>query len=700
MPSEGAHPKRIGKYDILAVLGRGGMGVVYEARDPVLDRIVAVKTISTSHDDIDEERLERLKMEARSAARLHHPNIVTVFDFGNDGDVSYIVMEHVTGSDLAHLLAKNTPMSLLQRLDIIVQICNGLAYAHDCGVTHRDMKPSNVRITANHVAKILDFGLARVDNKAMTRTGYMSGTLGYISPERLNGQTGKSDDIFALGAVAYEILTCQRAFPGSEAPEVIFKILSQPPPPPSTVANVPAAFDPLIAKAIARDLNQRYASAADFAAALQAVVETLDEATLMAGAEPSQTTAASAPVERRLGTDPRRSWAVGTAPPTTQSPAATAAGTQILPAPDSVSGEVATLLNTPSAALKTNTSVTTPGDSPTVVLSSDHAPTRISPRGNRQTMWIAAAVAAVVLVGAVVMLNRHQTPLVASPPPPTTSTVAQSTGTIQISTTPASASSGTAALRDRAMGNLNEVSRRFGQAREAARLAGITISQSRQQALEERLQTLRGKAESGDDETVRSEGENVLHDYEQAIEEARNAAQRAVTRSPGKQSGKPPLIAAATPLRARPTAVATTTVQATPVTAPPPTLATLAPPTVTQQPPPVAAPPPRAAAADPKAEITAFIKRVATAYESHDVDFFRQHYARFNDQVRKAISSSPSTRVSLVIESIEMTDANHARVTLQRTDSFGSDAPPATQSLIYELSREPDGWSIVRFGRA
>jgi len=697
MPSEGAHPKRIGKYDILAVLGRGGMGVVYEARDPVLDRIVAVKTISTSHDDIDEERLERLKMEARSAARLHHPNIVTVFDFGDDGDVSYIVMEHVTGSDLAHMLAKNTPMSLLQRLDIIVQICNGLAYAHDCGVTHRDMKPSNVRVTPNHVAKILDFGLARVDNKAMTRTGYMSGTLGYISPERLNGQTGKSDDIFALGAVAYEVLTCQRAFPGSEAPEVIFKILSQSPPPPSTVANVPAAFDPLIAKAIAKDLNERYASAADFAAALQAVVETLDEATLTAGAEPSRTKAASAPVDRRLGTDPRRSWAVRTAPLTTQSLAATAAGTQILPVADSAPGEAATLLNTPSAALKTNTSVTTPGDSPTVVSSSEHAPTRISPRGNRQTIWIAAAVAAVVLIGAGVMIGRRPTAVVTTPPPPPTSTAIQSTGTIQISTTPASTSSGTATGRDRAMADLNEVSRRFDQAREAARLAGITISQSRQQALEARLQTLRSKADSGDDETVRFEGADVLHDYEKAIEEARNAAQRAVTRSSGKQSGKPPLLAAAAP---RPAIVATTTVQASPVTAPPPTAAKLAPPTVTQEPPPVTAPPPRAAASDPKAEITAFIKRVAAAYELHDVDFFRQHYARFNDQVRKAISSSPSTRVSLVIESIDMTDATHARVTLQRTDSFGSDAPAATQSLVYELSREPDGWSIVRFGRA
>lgn len=268
-----AYPTVVGKYQILSVLGRGGMGVVYKALDPVIDRVVAVKTISTQQDGIDASQIERLLTEARSAGRLHHNNIVTVFDFGQIGDTAYIVLEYVEGVDVAQLIATGEPVALPQKIDIILQICEGLGFAHDRGVTHRDMKPSNVRLTANGTAKILDFGLARFDDTQLTKTGYISGTIAYMSPERINGQTGSSDDIFALGASAYEILTYRRAFPGASTPEVMFKILTAPPAAPSTIAELPPVLDAVFMKCLAREVSDRWSSPHEFALALEGAFE-------------------------------------------------------------------------------------------------------------------------------------------------------------------------------------------------------------------------------------------------------------------------------------------------------------------------------------------------------------------------------------------------------------------------------------------
>lgn len=249
------------------------MGVVYKARDPVIDRVVAVKTISTQQDGIDASQIERLLMEARSAGRLHHNNIVTVFDFGHIDDTAYIVLEYVEGVDVAQLITNSDPVALPQKIDVILQICQGLGFAHDRGVTHRDMKPSNVRLTEDGTAKILDFGLARFDNTQLTKTGYISGTIAYMSPERINGQTGQSDDIFALGASAYELLTYRRAYPGASTPEVMFKILTEPPPAPSTIAEVPPELDAVLLKCMAREVSDRWPSPQDFATALEEAFE-------------------------------------------------------------------------------------------------------------------------------------------------------------------------------------------------------------------------------------------------------------------------------------------------------------------------------------------------------------------------------------------------------------------------------------------
>lgn len=265
----GSQPDRIGKYEIMSVLGEGGMGVVYQARDTVIDRLVAIKTINTSQELDDQNLVKRLQMEAQSAGRLHHPNIVTVFDFGQEGAIAFLVMEYVEGNNLARMINNNFLIPLDKKLDLLVQISNGLAYAHERGVIHRDMKPSNICVTSEGVAKILDFGLARFDSTRLTKTGFTSGTISYMSPERMRGESGASDDIFALGTVAYELLTYTAAFPGKNYTDVVQKILSSHYPiKPSAVAELPQEIDALVLKAVARDKAARYQTAADFGKAI------------------------------------------------------------------------------------------------------------------------------------------------------------------------------------------------------------------------------------------------------------------------------------------------------------------------------------------------------------------------------------------------------------------------------------------------
>lgn len=271
-----SYPQKIGKYEILGLIGRGGMGMVYSGRDAVIDRVVAIKTIRIAHGEEDEDKQrERLRMEARSAGKLQHPNVVTIYDYGEEGEVSYIVMEFVEGANLSRVIQKRMPLTLATRIDLMTQVARGLAYAHDCGVIHRDLKPSNICVTKRGVPKILDFGLARVDNTRLTKTGYLSGTVAYMSPERFGGESGPQDDIFALGAVAYELLTGQRAFPGETTPEVIAKIISgHRPRPISELTSYPPEVDEVVFRAMERDPANRYTTASDFENALIALTHT------------------------------------------------------------------------------------------------------------------------------------------------------------------------------------------------------------------------------------------------------------------------------------------------------------------------------------------------------------------------------------------------------------------------------------------
>ena len=271
-------PERIGKYDIVGVLGQGGMGVVYRARDPRIGRDVAIKTL-TENITGDPDMLKRFYQEAGHTGNLRHPNIVTVYDFGDEEGLPYIVMEFLDGEPLDKLIREKDRLHMSAKLDIIEQVCAALGYAHLQGMIHRDVKPANVIVQRDGLVKLLDFGIARTGQQpgqqaeqGMTRTGTLVGTPAYMAPERLRGEQfdGRSD-IFSAGVMLYQALTGVLPF-DAEYPAILHQILQQDPPPLSNhIASYPPLLDQVIARALAKQPFDRYAHASDMAADLNAV---------------------------------------------------------------------------------------------------------------------------------------------------------------------------------------------------------------------------------------------------------------------------------------------------------------------------------------------------------------------------------------------------------------------------------------------
>ncbi|HBH40015.1 MAG TPA: serine/threonine protein kinase [Curvibacter sp.] len=268
--------KKLGRYELTRVLGKGAMGLVYEGRDPNLDRRVAIKTIKVEN-LTDEEAAEyeiRFRTEARSAARLQHPHIVSVYDSDRDGDIAYLVMEFIQGQDLKHHLDQGQRYTLRQAVSIMSDLLAALDYAHQQGVVHRDIKPANLLIEADGRVKLTDFGVARIqDSGEATRTkGTMVGTLKYMSPEQVHGlPIDARSDLFSAGIVLYQLLTGTRPFDGTGDYDIIQKIVGQAPAAPTSLnPQLPAAIDEVITQALAKSREDRYASAQAFSAALQA----------------------------------------------------------------------------------------------------------------------------------------------------------------------------------------------------------------------------------------------------------------------------------------------------------------------------------------------------------------------------------------------------------------------------------------------
>ncbi len=267
-------PNKLGKYEIRKILGRGNMGMVYLAHDPVLERDVAVKVMAGST-IYDEQLRERFAREAKAVARLQHSNIVTIHDLGYDHQGSpFIAMELLEGADLEDLIKQNAP-SVTRRLEIVAQVCRGLHHAHSVGIVHRDVKPANIFVTKDG-AKIMDFGVARWTQASQTQTGMVLGTVSYMSPEQIRGEKvdGRSD-IFSVGTVLYQLLTNEKLFSGDSIETVFFQTITKAPP--KLVMPDGRDFPELqeiLSSSLAKDAEGRYSSGQEMATAIETFLRT------------------------------------------------------------------------------------------------------------------------------------------------------------------------------------------------------------------------------------------------------------------------------------------------------------------------------------------------------------------------------------------------------------------------------------------
>jgi serine/threonine-protein kinase len=268
----------IGKYEIIDVLGRGGMGVVYRGIDKQIGREVAIKTLTQGFSG-DDNMLARFYEEGRRTGRLNHPNIVTVYDLGDDNGTPYIVMERVAGEPLDKLIrsGSDAQLSMADRLGVLKEVCEALGYAHRNNVIHRDVKPANIFVQPDGTAKLLDFGIARLEKRegdqSLTRTGHLIGTVPYMAPERLRNEPidGRSD-IFAVGVVLFQVVAGQLPFTGADN-VLMNKIMNDPHPRLSSLRqNLPPSLEMIVDRALAKSLDERYPTAEEMATDLTAVI--------------------------------------------------------------------------------------------------------------------------------------------------------------------------------------------------------------------------------------------------------------------------------------------------------------------------------------------------------------------------------------------------------------------------------------------
>jgi eukaryotic-like serine/threonine-protein kinase len=269
---------KIGRYKILGELGRGAMGVVYRAEDPALDRTVALKTILiTDEAEGREDYYKRFFLEAKAAGKLTHPHIVTTFDFGEEGDLAYMAMELLEGIDLRARLQEGA-LAAAEAVDIAAQVAEGLGFAHERGVVHRDIKPGNIMLIARGQAKIMDFGIARMRTADFkTRTGIVVGTPRFMSPEQVAGSpVDQRSDVFSLGTMLYEMLTGAALFAGADTPQIAHNVATLEPEPPSRFnADVTSMLDFVVARALKKDPDVRYQDAYEMAGDLRACLAEL-----------------------------------------------------------------------------------------------------------------------------------------------------------------------------------------------------------------------------------------------------------------------------------------------------------------------------------------------------------------------------------------------------------------------------------------
>lgn len=273
---------KLGRYEVLEQIGRGAMGIVYKGKDPILNRLTAIKTIRFS-DEFDEDNVDVIKThfyrEAEVVAKLSHPNIVTIYDVGEDLDLSFLAMEYLQGESLEKYTSQGNLFPVKKCLEIIAQVCDALEYAHTHDIIHRDIKPANIMMLGDGSIKVTDFGIARATTSTKTRTGIIKGTPYYMSPEQTKGLklSGRSD-IFSLGVVFYQLLTGKLPFDGENMAAIMYQITSVNPTPPTeykTGLNKPILT--VLNKALEKDHDKRYAHARDMGKHIRMIFKKMSE---------------------------------------------------------------------------------------------------------------------------------------------------------------------------------------------------------------------------------------------------------------------------------------------------------------------------------------------------------------------------------------------------------------------------------------
>ncbi|HTY41396.1 MAG TPA: serine/threonine-protein kinase [Thermoanaerobaculia bacterium] len=263
--------EKIGKYEVSEQIGVGGFGAVYRGRDPFIKRTVAIKTCSVN----DEEIKHRFFREAELAGNLHHRNITTIYDFGVENGIPYIVQEFLTGEDLDKKIKRGEALPLARKVEILVAIAEGLGYAHNASIIHRDVKPANVRVLDDGTVKVMDFGIAKSlqTESNLTQTGITLGTSAYLAPEQIRGEAiDRRTDVFAMGVLSYELLTYRKPFRGEHLSTILYKILNESPEKIESLApEVPPALVAIVNRALAKNPAERYATMDEFRRDLQNV---------------------------------------------------------------------------------------------------------------------------------------------------------------------------------------------------------------------------------------------------------------------------------------------------------------------------------------------------------------------------------------------------------------------------------------------
>lgn len=263
--------RTLGQYTILDEIGRGGMAVVYRAVQESLGRTVALKELDLGRFRSEPKILERFRLEARSAAALEHPNIITIYDLWEDGNKAFIAMEYVDGVELKTVLAERGPLDFVSAVQISIDVCRALHYAHGRGMIHRDVKPGNIMLSRKGQVRLMDFGIVSVSGTGdLTITGQMLGTPAYMSPEQIASEgLGPGSDMFGFGSVLYEMLTGHRPFQGDNQLALIQRILHNDPAPPTMIVpEIPASLSEAVVKCLAKDPGSRFASMDELADAL------------------------------------------------------------------------------------------------------------------------------------------------------------------------------------------------------------------------------------------------------------------------------------------------------------------------------------------------------------------------------------------------------------------------------------------------